>query len=68
MNIARHYSGPLSEQFWELVGQLEGEEHDRVYSLGVALQNLESRVLCLLEGKPVDEVSPNCGDGIDADA
>ena len=44
-----HYSGPRSAKFWKRVGKLkDAADHQEIYSLGVALQNLEGQVLRLL--------------------
>jgi hypothetical protein len=42
------YSGKLSQPFWEAVNKLPRSENAVVYSLGCALQDLESRVLTAL--------------------
>lgn len=39
------YSGKKSYPFWNRVNALNGGNHQELYSLGVALQNLESYVL-----------------------
>lgn len=40
------YSGDLSHGFWKRVNRLPfGGKHEKVYALGVALQNLEGQVL-----------------------
>ncbi len=43
--MPRRYSGPDSLEFWDRVKRLNGSEHAALYSLGVALQNLEEQVL-----------------------
>jgi hypothetical protein len=47
--IKPRYSGALSKEFWKRVGAvpMSGQltTHNEVYSLGCALQDLESRVL-----------------------
>lgn len=45
----RHYSGSTSEWFWERVKALDASRQDEVYSLGCALQDLESRTMAALE-------------------
>jgi hypothetical protein len=43
------YSGQGSARFWIRVGKLkDAADHQELYSLGVALQNLEEQVLRLL--------------------
>jgi hypothetical protein len=39
------YAGHRSEKFWLRVRRLSNRRHGEVYSLGVALQNLEHQVL-----------------------
>lgn len=39
------YSGELSREFWARVAKLRLVERREIYSLGVALQNLEHQVL-----------------------
>ena len=49
--IAYHYSGDNSRQFWNAIGGLRIKkkvEWGELYSLGVALQNLEDQVLSRL--------------------
>jgi len=44
-----HYSGDLSKKFWRKVNKLKIESNrQECYSLGVALQNLETYVLTQL--------------------
>jgi hypothetical protein len=40
-----HYSGDESKKFWKRVNSLPEPDNMVVYSLGVALQNLEEQVL-----------------------
>lgn len=46
--VKPHYSGDKSEKFWKQIGQLKQGDHREVYALGVALQDLEGRVLTAL--------------------
>lgn len=39
------YGGDLSKEFWKRVNKLPRSEAGEVYSLGCALQDLESRVV-----------------------
>jgi len=48
------YSGPKSEKFWSRVNSL-GKRQGELYSLGVALQNLEGFVLKQLEIAEAEE-------------
>jgi hypothetical protein len=48
--IAYHYSGDNSRQFWKAINSMQDKKDKReywqeLYSLGVALQNLEEQVL-----------------------
>lgn len=47
---ARHYSGDHSTTFWRLVNAIEDESRrDVLYSAGVLLQEMESRILGWLD-------------------
>ena len=41
---APHYAGEFSREFWRRVNALPGRDQQEVYSLGVALQNLEEQL------------------------
>lgn len=45
--VEKHYSGKLSKKgFWNFVKIIDNEsDHQEVYSLGVALQNMEEYVV-----------------------
>lgn len=43
------YSGKESIEFWDRVNALKDSDQQELYSLGVALQNLEGQVLNQLE-------------------
>lgn len=43
--IKYRYSGKLSKMFWKVIDELPDNENSEMYSLGVALQNLEEQVL-----------------------
>jgi len=45
IKIQHRYSGKKSKDFWKLVGAIPEPEHGELYSLGVALQNLEEFVI-----------------------
>ena len=47
--LTSHYSGDRSRLFWDMVNSLDGEDKAEMYSLGVALQNLEGQVLRRLQ-------------------
>ncbi len=49
-----HYSGRKSKKFWKRVNKLN-ERQGELYSLGVALQNLEEFVLILLDDAEKDK-------------
>ena len=44
----RRYSGPRSQPFWQLVNAVPQKERETVYQFCCALQDLESRVITLL--------------------
>ena len=49
------YSGPLSHRFWERINALK--KHERIYELGVMLQNLEGYMIDeLLEAEREENV------------
>lgn len=51
-NSEKHYSGPSSHEFWARVNEYEvkeGLDGSALYILGCALQDLETRVIQLLE-------------------
>ena len=55
IQVERHYSGDASRDFWRIVNFLPSKiDVAELYSLGVALQNLEEFVL-----KRLHDVSPN---------
>lgn len=63
LKTASHYAGDGSLWFWDRVNALTGPSHDQCYALGVALQDLEHRVLQWLEnseemGRPPNDVPP----------
>ena len=48
----RKYSGKKSRKFWDKINEEVNESrHDRNYSLGVALQNIEDAILKQIEVK-----------------
>jgi hypothetical protein len=50
--IKRHYSGEHSKPFWNKINKVKDQKiHDRLYSKGVKLQNLEEIILAELEKK-----------------
>lgn len=49
--ILEQYSGECSHEFWNTINSLEGKDHDAAYSMGVMLQDLESRVLLFINEK-----------------
>lgn len=50
MTLDYQYSGEKSTEFWDKVNSLNDSDQQELYSLGVALQNLEGQVLRALEG------------------
>lgn len=46
-----HYSGKNSTEFWDYIHHLSDEDRNEMYTLGVALQNLEELMLRLLNYK-----------------
>ena len=42
------YSGKKSERFWQAVNQLEEPEHSEMYLAGVLLQDMEGKVISIL--------------------
>ena len=50
MKMTSHYYGDRSGRFWKLVNSLPDEEHT-LYTMGCALQDLEGRVLQILEAR-----------------
>ena len=53
--LSHRYSGNKSKKFWRIVDKLPNEvDRNEIYSLGVALQNLEAFVL-----KRLNDVKPN---------
>jgi len=44
----KYYSGENSKEFWDRIDALK-DRHGELYTVGVILQELESRVLRLLE-------------------
>ena len=62
--IAYHYSGDNSRQFWNAIKNLRkinnGENWGELYSLGVALQNLEEQVLKRLRASYPGSVKVSC--------
>ena len=60
MKIKPKYSGKRSRKFWNAINSIENEcDQDELYSLGVALQDLEGYVLKQLEFKTKQETSIN---------
>lgn len=50
IRLEHRYSGPASQKFWTIVNSLPRRgKWETCYSLGVALQNLESQVLREIE-------------------
>jgi hypothetical protein len=47
--IPRHYSGEASAKFWRRINALPDREQQRLYLAGCLLQNMEGKVLRLLE-------------------
>ncbi len=46
ISVKSQYSGHGSRDFWEIVNSIKNEaDHQELYSLGVALQNMEDYVL-----------------------
>ncbi len=43
------YSGPNSKKFWNRVGALTGHDKHSMYTAGVLLQEMESKILQWLE-------------------
>lgn len=43
--IKYKYSGKKSEKFWDAINKMNISEQSEMYSLGVALQNLEHQVI-----------------------
>ena len=52
--LEHHYSGPKSIDFWKSVWKLK-KHHDELYSLGVILQDVEGKVLNILESSLEEE-------------
>lgn len=46
--LYKRYSGDFSEAFWAVVHLVDDEEH-AIYKLGCQLQNLEGKVLAIIE-------------------
>lgn len=44
----KHYSGELSEEFWNEVNSLKEPQRTELYACGVLLQNMESTILLWL--------------------
>lgn len=56
--VTSHYSGNSSQGFWDIVNSIENEsDKQELYSLGVALQNMESYVLRQLKNVKKSYVS-----------
>lgn len=49
MTLKHQYSGKLSKEFWYKIDSLSDSDQQELYTLGVELQNLESKVLRKLE-------------------
>ena len=47
--LPRHYSGTESREFWNIINNASEDQWHSFYTIGVALQNLESEVLSLLD-------------------
>lgn len=52
--VKYRYSGDKSKRFWKIINKLPLLEQNELFSLGVALQNLEGFVL-----KRLSECNPN---------
>jgi len=60
MKIKPKYSGKYSRKFWNAINSIKNEcDQDELYSLGVALQDLEECILKQLEFKTKQETSIN---------
>lgn len=46
-----HYSGKLSEKFWEKINSLPKNRQSSLYASGVLLQNMEGLVLTWLNNE-----------------
>jgi hypothetical protein len=56
MKFEKHYSGDNSIQFWDAIWAVEDEcIRDKLYEDGCRLQNLESRILSLIEKHSIKE-------------
>jgi len=56
--LSHRYSGDKSKRFWRIVNNLQNEiDRGEIYSLGVALQNLEEFVLKRLNDVKPDSVN-----------
>ena len=54
--LPKHYSGPLSEEFWKRVNHLKDPVNLFTCSaLGCALQDLESRTIYMLTNSELEE-------------
>lgn len=49
LKIKPHYSGDLSRKFWELVNSLPDADQQEMYFAGCLLQEMEGRILDMLE-------------------
>jgi hypothetical protein len=57
-SVKSQYSGNSSQGFWDIVNSIENEsDKQELYSLGVALQNMESYVLRQLKNVKKSYVS-----------
>jgi len=44
-----HYSGNASKKFWARINALDGKDHEYLYAMSCDLQNMEYRILRMLE-------------------
>ena len=50
IKLETRYSGDLSKKFWEIVNSLPAAEQQEMYFAGVLLQDMEEKILGILEG------------------
>lgn len=61
--LVRHYSGPRSVKFWNLINETRKRKGDKrvgadLYLLGCCLQDMEHRILQLIEDNTSKERKP----------